>query len=680
MRASILISKLIGLAAAVVFLLGAGPAFAATHYATPAGSASNWPCTTSAKPCSLAAAIEGSGSQKPAAGDQVIIEPGHYTPTEGTQIVAPVTEDIHGAAGEAAPEIAGTFAASSNVLGSAYNFLTLHGGELTDVEIGSTGSTNDDTTTVESNGGTVLDDDLVTAYEPDQYGEAFAISLSTGDKLLDSVAVANASTGSTGRAVEANGDSGASADPTITLRNVTAYASGADGIAVTASQEIDGPCAWHTEVSLRNVIAEVSGPQGIGLNSIEACQGGSIDLNVDYSDFDPSLDNTFQDATITLGSHDISRPALFVNAGELNYQEEPDSPTVDRGTDNPQDGAFDPAGRPRFLGAAPDIGAYELPAPDAVTGNVSSLSQTGATLNGTVDSEGSDLPTTYTLQYGTNEFYASTPEVASGTEPAAEHPIPFPQSVSEAITGLQPDTTYDYRLVANNADGQTFGANHQFTTASVSHQVQLHLVVAGTGTGVVNSAPDVGGTDQTSTLTLTEGTAYTLTATPDPGSTFVGWSGACSGTGTCKLNLDQAATLTATFDKTAGHGKPSGRTHGKPTLTDFTLSGLANDKPKLLFAVNAGVGAPKLRRVQITLPNDLKFVTIKRGIELSIRHAKLKLRHGILTITFAAAASDVHIEIGGHALTTVTPKHPHHTLTVKATDAAGKTTRLEQRT
>ena len=45
------------------------------------------------------------------------------------------------------------------------------------------------------------------------------------------------------------------------------------------------------------------------------------------------------------------------------------------------------------------------------------------------------------------------------------------------------------------------------------------------------------------------GSQVTLTATPDPGSRFVGWSGdpACSGTGPCTLTMDQNHFLTATF-------------------------------------------------------------------------------------------------------------------------------------
>ena len=39
----------------------------------------------------------------------------------------------------------------------------------------------------------------------------------------------------------------------------------------------------------------------------------------------------------------------------------------------------------------------------------------------------------------------------------------------------------------------------------------------------------------------------TLTASPSAGSTFTGWSGACSGTGMCVVSMTQAHTVIATF-------------------------------------------------------------------------------------------------------------------------------------
>ena len=43
------------------------------------------------------------------------------------------------------------------------------------------------------------------------------------------------------------------------------------------------------------------------------------------------------------------------------------------------------------------------------------------------------------------------------------------------------------------------------------------------------------------------GTALTLTATPDPGNVFTGWSGACTGTGPCVITVNGAKSVTATF-------------------------------------------------------------------------------------------------------------------------------------
>src|SRR5262249_21149539 len=43
------------------------------------------------------------------------------------------------------------------------------------------------------------------------------------------------------------------------------------------------------------------------------------------------------------------------------------------------------------------------------------------------------------------------------------------------------------------------------------------------------------------------GTSVTLTATPQPGSIFTGWSSPCTGVGTCRVTLSTARTVTATF-------------------------------------------------------------------------------------------------------------------------------------
>jgi ELWxxDGT repeat protein len=53
----------------------------------------------------------------------------------------------------------------------------------------------------------------------------------------------------------------------------------------------------------------------------------------------------------------------------------------------------------------------------------------------------------------------------------------------------------------------------------------------------------------------TDGTLVTLTADPDAGNNFQGWSGACTGTSTCQVTMNAARSVTATF--VAGPPPPS---------------------------------------------------------------------------------------------------------------------------
>ena len=54
------------------------------------------------------------------------------------------------------------------------------------------------------------------------------------------------------------------------------------------------------------------------------------------------------------------------------------------------------------------------------------------------------------------------------------------------------------------------------------------------------------------TISYSYGTEETLTAVPAGGSKFVGWSGACAGTGTCTVLMDRAQDVTASFFNDVG--------------------------------------------------------------------------------------------------------------------------------
>jgi PKD repeat protein len=75
----------------------------------------------------------------------------------------------------------------------------------------------------------------------------------------------------------------------------------------------------------------------------------------------------------------------------------------------------------------------------------------------------------------------------------------------------------------------------------------LTVAKAGTGSGQVTSSPAGISCGNACQASFNFGTVATLTASPDAGSLFTGWSGDCSGSGSCQVTMNQAHSVTATF-------------------------------------------------------------------------------------------------------------------------------------
>src|SRR5438093_518215 len=73
------------------------------------------------------------------------------------------------------------------------------------------------------------------------------------------------------------------------------------------------------------------------------------------------------------------------------------------------------------------------------------------------------------------------------------------------------------------------------------------LTVQRIGSGTVTSNPAGIACGSDCTESYAPGTAVTLMAAPAAGSAFGGWSGACSGTGTCSVTLSASTSVTASF-------------------------------------------------------------------------------------------------------------------------------------
>lgn len=97
-------------------------------------------------------------------------------------------------------------------------------------------------------------------------------------------------------------------------------------------------------------------------------------------------------------------------------------------------------------------------APKATTSPAGNVTTSSATVHGTVNPEG--LSTTYYFQYGTSAGYGSQTASASAGSATGD------QAVTASLSGLAPQTTYHYRIVAQNSAGTAYGADQTFQTAA----------------------------------------------------------------------------------------------------------------------------------------------------------------------------------------------------------------------
>ncbi|HEY6909173.1 MAG TPA: hypothetical protein VI356_07375 [Myxococcales bacterium] len=81
--------------------------------------------------------------------------------------------------------------------------------------------------------------------------------------------------------------------------------------------------------------------------------------------------------------------------------------------------------------------------------------------------------------------------------------------------------------------------------------VQRTLSVAVTGAGTVASTPNGISCPGSCSVPFADSAFVTLTATPAAGATFLGWGGACTGTGACSVALTADASVSAQFSLAA---------------------------------------------------------------------------------------------------------------------------------
>jgi YD repeat-containing protein len=111
--------------------------------------------------------------------------------------------------------------------------------------------------------------------------------------------------------------------------------------------------------------------------------------------------------------------------------------------------------------------------------------------------------------------------------------------LTNAVYSSGESITYTYDAAGNILTRTVAGGITQTYALTVSK--------SGSGGGTVASSPAGIDCGVTCSASFNAGTTITLTATPDTGSSFTGWQGACSGAGACSFAMDGEKAVTAAF-------------------------------------------------------------------------------------------------------------------------------------
>ena len=312
--------------AIAAILVTAGPAGATQRFASPAGAGS---CATAAAPCSYPTAMLGATS-----GDEIILAAGDY----GSEL-SPIAADIysydalnvHGVAGQPRPRI---FSSATYSLG-LYNAASV----VRHLEVHRT--TTSAGVAFDAYASTI-DDIVVTS----PGGASAAACRLSGAAIVmrNALCQSRNETGGFGILVSDAVDGAKS----VTLRNVTAIATGAGATALGAFAS----GTRNATVTAVNSIFE-------GDVDVYAHESAPADaaVSVTYS----QLHTIQQDpgAEITQDATSVYAYPLFLDFPGGNFHQDAASPTVDKGVDDPANGATDWDGDPRTWGIHTDIGADE---------------------------------------------------------------------------------------------------------------------------------------------------------------------------------------------------------------------------------------------------------------------------------------------------------------------------------
>ena len=157
------------------------------------------------------------------------------------------------------------------------------------------------------------------------------------------------------------------------------------------------------------------------------------------------------------------------------------------------------------------------------------------------EAPGTTYPAIYIAGWvgGVYGIWQSTNEGQSWTQIAD-----FPTGSLDEVKAVEGDkNTFGTVYVGFSGSGYAYGVQSGGTPVTYD----LNVAKAGTGAGTVTSSPAGINCGADCAEPYAPDTLVTLTASPAAGSTFSGWSGACTGLASCPVTMNAAKSVTATF-------------------------------------------------------------------------------------------------------------------------------------
>jgi hypothetical protein len=430
-----LLSRL-GFTATATALVGVQLVFPSVSHATTgvyivSGTGSGTACSTAA-PCGLRTAL----ADAPAT-STLVLEPGNFRSPSNA-----FTDDLEDSNGQITIEGVPGKPRPVIYTDALVGFHLTHGSTLRDVTVISKATPPshsvillDPLTAIWATGNATVSHVAVLAKTKDE--EACSVQ----GTLVDSLCVA---TGQGGNGVFLSTHEDATPVDSTIVRGVTAVALGHKGYGLVAGAFTS--TAKQT-VSVTNTIAR--GVAGSVLAETIS-NGARTTVTLDYCDFGVVKVGDTNGVAKVHQSHRVSAPPVFVDEHHLKFGEAATSPTIDAGAgDLPTD--VDLAGKPRTLGSAPDIGAFERTELPTATGlAVTKKSKHTLHVSVSVNPEGLTTSVKVIAKHGSQKVTTTAKAAGHGNTATTLH---------FKVKGLAKHKTYHLHAVATSVAGQA-ESNH----------------------------------------------------------------------------------------------------------------------------------------------------------------------------------------------------------------------------